>query len=263
MGTEVKEVQVVEIKHKNIYQALAGFQGENPEISKSGQFGKAGDTMFFKYSTLNDILEVVRPLTSKHGLSFTWEAKSGDEIQCVLYHETYETERAEIGETTTTEADGTIIVEKHTGNIEKNVIRSMPVTVDRKGDMKKIGASSTYARRYTLSEVLGIASEDDQDVKLEEASRKNTESHTYTTAVKNIGNATGKELEKQITFLEKEIRTLANFPTEKKAPTLGLKKEQYEELIALAKTRQIDLGQEELEDSPAVEGEAIDVGEKK
>jgi hypothetical protein len=253
------------IKHSNIYQALSAFQGENPEIAKSGVFGKQGDSMFFNYSTLNDILVVVRPLTSKHGLSFTWEASGDNKMQCVLYHETYSIERVESGEVNTKEHDGTVVEEKHTCEIEKNVIRSMPVTVERSGEMKKIGASSTYARRYTLSEVLGIASEDDQDVKMEEASRKNTESFTYTTALKNIEKASGKELEKQIVFLNKEINILVQKPKDKNgkviAPTIGLKKEQYEELLSLAIARQ-DISVNESEEAPAVEGEPVDVTEK-
>lgn len=255
---KVEEKAVLKVSHDNIYQALSAFQGENPEIAKSGQFGKEGDKMFFKYSTLNDILAVVRPLTSKHGLSFTWEQKGAGEMVCVLYHETYELARTEIGETNTKEADGTVIEEKHTGEIEKNVIRSMPVAVKRTGEMKEIGASSTYARRYTLSEVLGIASEDDQDVKIEEATKKNAESFTYTTALKNIEKATGKEIDKQIAFLKKELRLIED----KKAPTIGLKKEQYEELLAIATARQDAPPTVTPDEAPAVEGEPVDVTEK-
>ena len=58
---------------KNIAKALAQFQAEvrNPANTESNPFYKS------KYAPLNDILNLARPLLSKHGLSVL-QSPSGD-----------------------------------------------------------------------------------------------------------------------------------------------------------------------------------------
>jgi hypothetical protein len=125
--------------------------------------------------------------------------------------------------------------------------------------MKDIGSAITYARRYSLTMLLGISSEEDKDVQFEEASKRNVESFAMLKARENIDKASGKELEKQIIFLEKELKTLA----EKKTPSLGFKKENYDELLAYARTRKEDEdAKHSVDDTPAVEGEPVDVSDE-
>ncbi len=223
------------IVHNNIFEALSAFQGEALEIKKTKHFGTSEDKMHFMYASLDDVLDVVRPFTSKHGLSFMWEG-SEEGIVCVLYHETYVKEQL-IGtskEVKKVEADSTEIVQEPV-MIEKNVLRSMYVKVSREGDMKTIGNNSTYARRYTLCEVLGVASDEDKDVgRLEQlegfAMKKAKEDITKATTVKKV--------ETLMTFLEKDLSLVKK----KRKTGLGLNEKQYNTLIKLGREKIVALG---------------------
>lgn len=231
MAEEVKKVD-----HKNIFEALSAFQGENPEIVKNGEvtFGEGAKQVKFKYAELGDIFKVVRPLLAKHGLSVIHEGNSKGEIVCSLYHTTYKVEVKEIKTTTDWYKDDvkdrTEAVESKV--FEEGVLRSLPIKVKREGTMKDIGSDSTYARRYTLAEVLGIASDDDKDAELEEKAKKNVESFAFRKMEEGIVTAKKeKEVLEKIEFIKKEIETVK---AGKKAPDLGMKLDQYERLLVIA-----------------------------
>ena len=96
--------------------------------------------------------------------------------------------------------------------------------------MKEVGGQITYARRYTLALVLGIATEEDNDVKLEEERKESLEKFALTQAKKNIAGAKTKEqIAKQAEFTSAELKLIE----EGKAPKLGFTKEQYDELMEM------------------------------
>lgn len=114
-------------------KALAKFQGEvkNPSNTATNPYFKS------KYAPLNDVLNLVRPLLSKNGLSVV-QAPSGDGenivVTTTLIHESGEW------------------------------IESSPLVLKAdKATAQGAGSAITYARRYALSAVLGISSEDDDD----------------------------------------------------------------------------------------------------
>ncbi len=230
------------VKHDNIYAALSAFQGENPEIKRTkhvsiqlkAKDGSLGRKLEYDYAPLDEFVSTIRPLLAKHGLSFTHEMASEGKIQCVLYHETYESAKEiittsfqKIGEEN---KDGTVTKEVLK---EKNVIRSMPITVLRSGDMKDIGGDSTYARRYTLAEITGCASDEDKDAPLEVESAKNAVKTVFTSFKDKISKGTKKEVEDRIHIINDELDLIEA----KKAPKLGLTEEQYTELGNLAQSR--------------------------
>lgn len=118
---------------KNLAAALAKFQSEvkNPTNSADNPFFKS------KYAPLNEILNDVRPLLSKHGLSVL-QSPGGDgnniTVTTLLMHESGEW-------------------------IESQEL----VLKADKPTAQGAGSAITYARRYALSAVLGISSEDDDD----------------------------------------------------------------------------------------------------
>lgn len=237
-----KEEVTQVLKHENIFEALSAFQGENPEITRSSkvEFEAKGQKVSFMYAPLDEVLKVVRPLLAKHGLSVTFGGNEKGEFICSLYHTSYKIIQgktstkmlANNGESSVSE----VITE---GREESGVIRSLPIKVTRTGTMKDIGSDSTYARRYMLAEVLGISSDEDKDAKIEEVSQKNAESFAYTTVEKQLkGIKTLKDISEKITFLEKELATAKEG---KKAPSLGLKTEQYEKLLVVANERAKEL----------------------
>lgn len=125
----------------SIAKALATFQGEvqNPKNTADNPYFNS------KYAPLSDILNVARPLLAKNGLSIS-QFTSGklDEItiETVLLHESGEWLRSDPlilpGEQSTKGGGKTLSVQG-------------------------AGSAITYGRRYCLSAMLGLASEDDDD----------------------------------------------------------------------------------------------------
>ena len=121
---------------KNIAVALGQFQSECPTIEK----GKKG--YGYKYADLPSIIQTITPILKKYDLSFT-QLVGGDDgkvsVTTVLIH----TKSGESFETT----------------ISADV-------ASNKGSMSMIqavGSVITYLRRYSLSAILGIVTDEDID----------------------------------------------------------------------------------------------------
>lgn len=262
---KVKKEDVVKVEHKNIFAALAAFQGENPEIKRTKEFGKEGEKMHWWYAPLDEILQTVRPLTSKHGLSFTWEKGSGEgELVCALYHETYNFDDEVMVEEMEDRSVPNGIMKTDTTKYisrENGVLRSMPIIVSRKGDMKDIGSNSTYARRYTLSEVLGIAPDEDNDVADLQERGKAAISSMYERAKGGLDKAkTMKEVDASIAVLSKGLAVIEGGGV----PALGLDKAQHEELLKIAEEKKMFMSEGKVDTkdptAPAIPGENEDAG---
>lgn len=118
---------------KNLAIALAKFQGEvsNPSNTATNPFFKS------KYAPLETVLNTVRPILSKHGLSVV-QAPSTEgnniTIATTLIHESGE------------------------------YMEFPPLSLKMdKVTAQGAGSAITYARRYAISAILGISSEDDDD----------------------------------------------------------------------------------------------------
>ena len=115
-----------------IYKALADFQQEVPVIFK-------GTTGYgYKYADWSEILKVINPLLKKHSLGFT-QLLDGLKLKTVVFH-------TETGET-----------------IESSV--DIPENISLKGmnDFQVLGSAIKYLRRYSLSAVLGLVTDEDTD----------------------------------------------------------------------------------------------------
>lgn len=125
----------------NLAMSLAKFQGEmtNPKnTAKNPQFNS-------KYAPLQDILALARPILSKHGLSLI-QSTTGDlenvTISTMLMHESgefLETEPFILKGEQTMKGGGKVL------------------------NVQGAGSMITYIRRYQVSAMLGVASEDDDD----------------------------------------------------------------------------------------------------
>lgn len=117
----------------NLATALAQFQGEikNPSNTATNPFFKS------KYSPLDTVLNTVRPILSKYGLSII-QAPSGDGEHIIVA-------------TTLLHSSG-----------EWMEFPNLVLKAD-KATAQGAGSAITYARRYALSAILGISSEDDDD----------------------------------------------------------------------------------------------------
>lgn len=117
----------------NLAAALAKFQGEvqNPKNTADNPFFKS------KYAPLNDVLNLVRPLLTQHGLSLL-QSPSGDGSNIVV---------------------STILMHESGEWIEPEPL----ILKADKATAQGAGSAITYARRYAVSAILGISSEDDDD----------------------------------------------------------------------------------------------------
>jgi hypothetical protein len=124
-----------QIGHKSIYEALAAFQAECPTIPKDTK----GHNYY--YAGLPKIVEVVRPIMAAHNLGFTQTfdyLHDGISLVTTLFHTT-------TGETITSEM-------------------KMPVLSDpRQNVYQSLGSGVSYIRRYMLSAILGLVTDDDDD----------------------------------------------------------------------------------------------------
>lgn len=121
----------------DLAKALIAFQGEvaNPKNTAVNEYANG-----HRYAPLGEILSTVRPILAKHGLAVVQDAKIDGNtvvITTTLFHESGQ------------------------------FLESEPLVLPAAGKggvtAQTIGAAITYGRRYQLSAILGISSEDDDD----------------------------------------------------------------------------------------------------
>lgn len=118
---------------KNLAVALAKFNGEVSKIEKDS----SNPHFRNKYASLDNIIDEIRPILTKHGLSVI-QMPGGDgemfSMTTMLLHESGEW-------------------------IESDPIKMRPV----KNDPQGIGSCTTYARRYSLAAFLSLNTGEDDD----------------------------------------------------------------------------------------------------
>lgn len=118
-----------------IYKALSALQAELTPIERTKEVEvrmKTGGVYKFKYAPLDEIMKTLYPLLGKNELSLRHELHAGG-IEAVLMHSSGEE------------------------------LRSGAIKVATTGDMQSIGGQITYARRYSVTMLMGIASDEDND----------------------------------------------------------------------------------------------------
>lgn len=125
--------------HPNLAAALAAFQAELPGVKKTktakveGKDGRRGYE--YSYADLADVSQTVLPLLGKHGLSFSSKPTLDERGQFVLAY----------------------VLRHAAGDSDAG---TYPLPTGRPQD---VGSAITYARRYALCSVTGIAAEEDDD----------------------------------------------------------------------------------------------------
>lgn len=131
---ELQQKWDAEQARKAFFEALSAFQSDLPTIAKtkSASFGRGAAA--YKYASLDDITEAIRPYLAKHGMSYRFEQKQDGQaiwVTCILTHCDGHSERCAMSAF----ADG---------SGSKNAIQG-------------IASSVTYLRRYTLTGATGVA----------------------------------------------------------------------------------------------------------
>jgi hypothetical protein len=125
-------IQVRTTNMKALYKALLDFQQEVPNIFKNSQgYG-------YKFADLGEINDIIKPILKKHGLGYV-QPIDGSTIRTIVFH-------TESGE-----------------SIESSA--NIPQGVQLKGmnDFQVLGSAITYLRRYSLSSMLGLITDEDAD----------------------------------------------------------------------------------------------------
>ena len=151
---------------KNLMQALAKFQQECPTIQKTT------DGYGYKYADLPTIIETINPFLKKYGLAISQPLVSECErtfVRTILWH-------LESGENLQSEIEVPHIV------------------LGKMNEYQSLGSGITYMRRYALSSVLGIVTDEDTDAAGEQTKQTMKElpwlsQKAFDTAVRRIQEA--------------------------------------------------------------------------
>jgi hypothetical protein len=123
--------------------AIAKAKAEIPAIVKNKLVdfvGNTGKRTTYRHETLDQVIDVVQPILSKHGLDtrFRTESQPGFlTVICRLAHEA--------------------------GHSEENSLTAPVDTSGNKNAIQSIGSAQTYLCRYTLKAALGLAAAEDDD----------------------------------------------------------------------------------------------------
>lgn len=173
-------------------KALVKFNSEVNKIAKDA------DNPFFKnnYATLDTIIDEIRPILSKHGLSIM-QIPSGDgqnvTLKTLLLHESGEW-------------------------LESDELTMKPV----KNDPQAVGSCITYARRYSLAAFLSLNTGADDDGngatygKDKPKPKGNSgQSPNKPQGSNNSGGGNGKASEKQMKMIKAKIKNVSKLAREK------------------------------------------------
>ena len=143
----------------NLGKALSLAQAEYPTVAKNKTATvqmKAGGRYSYRYADIADVIAAVAPVNAKHGLCFF-----------------------QIPQTKNNQHQLVSTVLHESGEFIEGILDLEPA--DR--SPQSLGSAITYARRYALSAMLGVVSEEDEDGKL--ATQGSTNGNATSTRSKN------------------------------------------------------------------------------
>ena len=124
-------------KTEELATALAKAQGEFPAIHKNQEVEvkKEGRLLYkFRYADLTQIIDHIRPVLAKNGLSFTQRIIEGFYITKIFH------------------SSGQWIITGH-----------IPININDRMGMKDIAGACTYGKRLSLSSAFGVSADEDVD----------------------------------------------------------------------------------------------------
>lgn len=144
LAKEVREVQAKEAW----YEAMAEFQRTCPAISKTKTAKiatRTGAGYTYRYAPLDEIMGVIQPVMGPLGLSISWHSRVETDkvvVSCRISH--------------------TLGHHEESGEIAMPIVQG-----DGTGATppQRVGIAATYAKRYALLGIIGMAPEDDDDAR--------------------------------------------------------------------------------------------------
>lgn len=125
-------------KHESLAAALAAFQRQLPKIGKGNTAKVTSDkgNYSYKYADLSDVSAAVLPMLAEHGMSFSSKPTLTDDGRFVLAYRL-----------------------RHESGDDDAGVYPLPAN----GTPQAIGSAISYARRYVLSAITGVAPDEDDD----------------------------------------------------------------------------------------------------
>jgi hypothetical protein len=162
---ELKDRIQKETAKNEFYKALHGFQSELQPIKKSNVVYNKDGSIRYKYASFDDIVKAIQPLLKKYGLTFHFNAEYDKENQTITVH---------------------CIITHILGHQEVATFKAPFALPDKMQFMQAYGSILTYAKRYSLSLALGLATEEDENLSEEEHLPSTTPIDKTTTAEPKI-----------------------------------------------------------------------------
>lgn len=127
---------------KAFVTAKAAFKAEAPRLTKNKHVGfeskRGGADTDYNHTTLDHADDVLSPVLSKHGLTYSWETEQAEggliRVTCVLTHVM--------------------------GHSERVTLQAGPDQSGNKNSIQAVGSTVTYLQRYTLLAATGMATAD-------------------------------------------------------------------------------------------------------
>lgn len=120
---------------------FTAMQADITTVSKGNKVGyeSRGTKVGYSFATLEDIVDMVRPVLQEYGfaISFKVDTSNGVKVNCSLMHKE--------------------------GHSIDTTMQLPPDSSGGKNNVQALGSSISYAKRYTLSSILNIATRDDDD----------------------------------------------------------------------------------------------------
>jgi hypothetical protein len=136
---------------------------KNPPKRRDAEVAtKSGAKYHYKYASLDDVLEVVKPVLEKHELALEQEVYTDDFGRLAL---------------------ATRIVDCKTGEIVK---QASELAVPMPDDMHDLGKAVSYMRKYALAPLFGVAAEEDKDANVQMRTRRKAEQPPQPTLAKEL-----------------------------------------------------------------------------
>lgn len=191
-----KEVKAEQAREAFV-KALAEFQSVCPVIKKTKKvLNKDGNTVRYMYAPMDSVIEQIKKPLAQNGLSYSWDVVRGDnhmKVTCKLTH---------------------VMGHSETSTFEIPIVDSQFMT-----SPQSYATAQTYAKRYTLLNVLGIgtADEDTDSNDTEKEKDAKNEKAKIIFRLRTLGEKTGTKQE-----VEEAVQRLAKLP---------LKEDNYEEIV--------------------------------
>lgn len=149
---------------EQLFTALAAAQGEMSRVAKNAK----NPHFKSKYASLDDIIDMARPILNSHGLAIIQMPVFEDEM-CGVH---------------------TVITHK---SGEQFDCGSLLLPLGRGGGSQGAGSSLSYSRRYSFASVFSISLGDDDDGNAAQAHKPNPEHQAIQAALKTFSEEHGRD----------------------------------------------------------------------